>query len=321
MKIPVLLLVLACCGVTAFAQGKYFEGTRVFRTTIKSKVDNLSDKDVHKVMAVGEMITATYKNGNLKESTEYLDVYSILKDKRIYFKFRKLDTLYYMEYSGDTTRVLDIVKTDSVFKICGYVCKAITIRASNGTRRIYYTDSMHLDSAADANNTINLANIYARETGDAVNLWARYDYSYGYHIDSCIRIEQKSIDDHLFDLPALPVKPVDFTALRAIPRFPGKEGAWLKYLQGNLDSKLALKYVKIAKDQAEASVTVFVEFAVGEDGSISNIQVVNKKEVNARLADEAVRVIQESPRWVPGNFYGEKLTMTIRQPVVFKVMR
>ena len=117
------------------------------------------------------------------------------------------------------------------------------------------------------------------------------------------------------------MKKFDPTTLQSIPRFPGKDGAWLKYLQSNLDPNIAAKYVKLPKDEQQAQVIVQVEFIVSEDGSISDIQVVNKKDVHPKLAAEAVRVIEESPRWVPAQFYGQKIKRSVRQSVVFAVTR
>jgi TonB family protein len=130
---------------------------------------------------------------------------------------------------------------------------------------------------------------------------------------------QKNIDDHIFDLPNLPVKKYTQEGLRTSARFPGKEGAWLKYLQSNLDSKVGAKYLKFPKGQTEASQEVIVAFIVNEDGTVSNIQAVNKSEVHPKLAEEAIRVVRDSPRWVPATLYGEKVQGSIRQPIVFKV--
>ncbi len=105
------------------------------------------------------------------------------------------------------------------------------------------------------------------------------------------------------------------------PRFPGKEGAWQKYLQANLNSQLGIKYIKLAKDQQSASVTVNVEFVVAKDGSISDIQVLNKKEVHPKLAGEAVRVVHDSPGWLPAQAYGQPITGSVRQSITFSVER
>jgi hypothetical protein len=62
-----------------------------------------------------------------------------------------------------------------------------------------------------------------------------------------------------------------------------------------------------------------IEFVVSENGMISKMEVLNKKELHARLAEEAVSVIHDSPRWIPAMICGEKIACVIRQPVVFKV--
>lgn len=321
MKFIVLLLTFIYPGIRCFAQQKYFEGNLIYRVSVKSKIDYLSDKNAHKIVAVGDMLTVAIKNGNYRQTSEYADVFTIRKDKKAYIKFRKIDTLYYLDYSSDTSRVTDVVKTDSVLKVDNYLCKAITIKTSNSTKRFYYSDSFRNNPAYDQDNTIDHYNLYSRETGGAIYLLTHSEYSFAVQTDSCIRIEQKNIDDHVFDLPALPLKDFSTSLLHSFARFPGKEGSWLKYLESNLNSKLSVKYVKLPKGQSEASQTVLVEFIVAEDGTISNLQVLNKNEVHPRLAEEAVRVIKESPRWVPANFYGEKIPSSCRQAIVFKVMQ
>lgn len=321
MKFIALLLTFVYTGIGCFAQQKYFEGSLVYRSSVKSKIDNLSDKDAQKVLAAGDVRTVAVKNGNYRQTSEYADVFTIRKDKKAYIKFRKIDTLYYLDYAFDTSRVMGVVKSDSVLKVNNYLCKSITIKTSNSTKRYYYSDSLRNNPVYDQDNTIDQYNLYSRETGGAMYLLTRSEYTFAVQTDSCTRIEQKSIDDHVFDLPALPLKDLSTASLHSIARFPGKEGAWLKYLESNLDSKLGIKYIKLPKGQSEASATVLVEFIVAEDGTISNIQVLNKNAVHPRLAEEAVRVIKESPRWVPANFYGEKITSSCRQPIVFKVMQ
>jgi TonB family protein len=321
MKPIILALIVACCGIRSWSQQQYFEGTLVYHAAIKSKVDILDDEDVRKILASGEVLTVTCKNGNYRETNAYSDEITIARDKKVYIKFPKLDTLYYIDFPPDTAAPGNIVKTDSIFKVNNYSCKGITISSANVIKRYYYTEALRNNLVFDKENTVGQYNVYARETGGSVFLWLRSEYSVGVITDSCIRIEQKSIDDHAFDLPALPVKKFDPSSLQSGPRYPGKAEGWLRYLQSNLDSKVSLKYVRLAKDQQEASVTVQVKFSVGKDGSVSNIQVLNKNDVHPKLAEEAVRVIQESSRWIPAQFYGQKINGAVRQPVVFKVTR
>jgi hypothetical protein len=68
-------------------------------------------------------------------------------------------------------------------------------------------------------------------------------------------------------------------------------------------------------------VTVFVSFIVNESGMISDIRVTNRDMVHPKLAAEAERVIRGSPRWEPAEWYGEKVSTVIRQPIVFRATR
>jgi Gram-negative bacterial TonB protein C-terminal len=307
MKRIVLFSFVALSGIRSFSQQPYFEGTLVYQVSVQSKADNLSEQDAEKVLAAGGTLTVICKNGNFWQKNPYEEAITIAKDKKVYVKFPKLDTLYYIDFPTDTSDLKEVRKTDSIFMVNGYACKAITLRTSNYTNRYYYTEMLRNNPALEMENTLGYHHVYARETGASVNLWERSEYALGIVTDSCIRIEQKSIDDHVFDLPVLPMKKFDPAELQSIPRFPGKDGAWLKYLQSNLDPNIAAKYVKLPKDQQQAQVIVQVEFIVGEDGSISDIQVVNKKDVHPKLAQEAMRVIQESPRWLPAQYYGQKI--------------
>lgn len=269
----------------------------------------------------GDWYNRTTKDGNYRENTEFADVYTIRKDKKIYFKFRKLDTLYYMDFSAYTSRIISYSKKDSNFRINNYPCKVYTLTTTNSTTRYYYTSSLRENPEFSKDITVGQWNLYSQQTEGGISLWSHTDYSFAAETDSCIRVEEKKVDDHLFDLPVLPQKKFEPSEMFLRPHFSGKDAAWLKYLQNNLDSKLAAKYVKISKCQSEASVKVLVEFVVSEDGSLSNLHVVNKADVNPRLAEEAMRVIRDSPRWVPAMFFGEKITTSIQQPILFKVER
>ncbi len=105
----------------------YFQGSLVYRVSVKSKVDDLSDKDAHKVLTIGDGMTMTVKNGNYKLSTEYADTYIIKGDRKEYIRFRKIDTVFYLEFDSDTDRVTGIVRNNTVVEVGGYPCKGVTI--------------------------------------------------------------------------------------------------------------------------------------------------------------------------------------------------
>jgi hypothetical protein len=316
LKCPVVLLgSLVCMG-----QVKYFEGELQYAVSAYSR-QGLSEQDIFKMLAQGPLLSVYMKEGRIRRSNSRAEEYYVPGEKKVYMKFARIDTLYWMDYSADTSTVTGVTKSDSIFKVDQYPCKVITIRTQNVSWRYYYSPDLLKDPKTDSGNTIGHFDIFDRETGGAVYLWVRSEYPFAVHTDSCVRVEVKKIDDHVFDLPALPKKKFEIGSLIRRAKFPGNSNSWLNYLQGNLDSKIAGKYVKLPKGQDEASVTVFVTFIVNESGLISDIRVVNQNEVHPKLAAEAVRVIQESPRWQPTEWYGEKVSALVRQPIVFKVTR
>jgi periplasmic protein TonB len=299
----------------------YFQGSLVYRVSVRSKVDDLSDRDAHKVLTIGDLLTVTIKNGNYKLSTEYADTYIIKDDRKEYIKFRKIDTVFYLDFSSDTSHVSGIIKNNTVVMVGNYPCKSITIETGKVSRQYYYSTELHTNPEDDQHNTLAQADIYADATDGALRLWTQAEYPFATETDSCIRVEKRLVDDHVFHLPDLPIREL-FSAPRIFfPRFPDGDAAWKAYVDSTVNSKLAARYVKIPKGELEGWETVILEFAVAEDGTLSNIHIVNDKDVNPRLAEEAMRVMRLSPKWLPATFYGEKVKWTCQQGVEFNVLK
>lgn len=299
----------------------YFQGSLVYRVSVKSKVDDLSDKDAHKVLTIGDLLTVTVKNGNYKLSTDYADTYILKDDRKEYIRFRKIDTVFYLDFSSDTSHVTGVIKNNAIVELGKYPCKQITIETGKVSRQYYYSTDLHTNPEDDRHNTLAQADVYARETGGALRLWTRTEYPYATETDSCIRVERKPVDEHVFRLPDLPIRELFGSPRIFFPRYPGGDKAWTAYTDSTINSKLAARYVKIPKGELESWETVILEFAVAEDGTLSNIHVVNDKEVNPRLAEEAMRVMRKSPKWLPATFYGEKVKWTCQQGVEFNVLK
>jgi protein TonB len=77
-----------------------------------------------------------------------------------------------------------------------------------------------------------------------------------------------------------------------------------------------LKYPKAAQ-QAQAEGKVFVQFVINQDGSISDVQVI--KGLGFGMDEEAIRVIQQAPKWVPGKQRGKPVKVRMALPIVFKL--
>jgi protein TonB len=86
------------------------------------------------------------------------------------------------------------------------------------------------------------------------------------------------------------------------PFFPGGAAALQRYVQQNTR-------------QVMASGTVFVEFVVNVDGSVSDLVVL--KGLGMEADQEAIRVIAGMPPWTPGTINGEAARFTFVLPIDF----
>jgi TonB family protein len=314
--------IYTCCLVNllclaAAAQQNEFEGIIEYKVDIKSKAEGVSDKAWRTMLATDEKATVFIKHGNYLLRTGPGDQYFIPAKQRTYIRFKGIDTLYYLDYSSDTTSLLNVSKPAETRTIAGYSCKSILIKTSSSDKKYFYAPALYMNPEYDRNNTIGRLDVYTKETS---SVWlASYEETQFYSISyESARLEAKKIDDTIFDLPKLPEKKFSTEELTQPPEFT-RSGGWLKYISSNLKAELGAKYVKIPKGEKEATQTVMVSFIINENGRIVNVQVVNKKEVHPKLAEEAVRVISASPSWKPAAIYGQKTVYWYRQPVTFQV--
>jgi TonB family protein len=94
------------------------------------------------------------------------------------------------------------------------------------------------------------------------------------------------------------------------PSFPGGEEAFRKFLGINI------RYPAVAKEN-HVQGKVFVSFIVERDGSLSNIRV--ERGAGSGLDDESMRVINLSPKWIPGNRGGIPLRMEYVIPISYSL--
>jgi hypothetical protein len=90
-----------------------------------------------------------------------------------------------------------------------------------------------------------------------------------------------------------------FITIERESTFPGGGDAWFKYLQQNLNVELSAKYVKLPQGEKTATQTAMVLFIIDAEGMPVEVSVENANEVHPKLAKEAIRIIKESPRWIP----------------------
>ncbi|TVR43587.1 MAG: energy transducer TonB [Marinilabiliales bacterium] len=75
-----------------------------------------------------------------------------------------------------------------------------------------------------------------------------------------------------------------------------------------------IRYPEEAREQGIEG-RVFVQLTVKDDGSVGNVNVV--RGADPLLDREAVRVVEASPRWVPGMQNGKPVNVVFTMPVTF----
>ena len=102
-----------------------------------------------------------------------------------------------------------------------------------------------------------------------------------------------------------------YTKVEIESAFPGGDGAWLRYLNRNLE------YPRDAV-QYRIQGTVYVLFIVDKQGNVSNVQAVGGPDEGG-LREEAVRVVKKSGKWMPAIQNGRQVKSYKKQPIVFRL--
>ena len=100
-----------------------------------------------------------------------------------------------------------------------------------------------------------------------------------------------------------------YAAVEIPPQFNNKsaEAGFREYVEKNL------------KDFDGVQARIFVEFIIEGDGSISNVKLL--RGADQLLDEEALRVVNSSPKWTPGKVRGETVRVKYIYPVVFNHYR
>ncbi|HMR42627.1 MAG TPA: energy transducer TonB [Saprospiraceae bacterium] len=111
-----------------------------------------------------------------------------------------------------------------------------------------------------------------------------------------------------------------------MPRFPGCEDEFTDKKEKEKCSQkemLAfiienLEYPEAAEKNGVAG-TVIVTFLVKNDGSISNPEIV--RSISPELDEEALRIIDLFPDWIPGKHRGKVVPVQFNVPIPFRIRK
>jgi len=103
---------------------------------------------------------------------------------------------------------------------------------------------------------------------------------------------------------------IDYFDYEIMPEFPGGEQGLLQYISN------VIKYPNYSqRNNIEGRVLMI--FAVDIDGSISDIQIIEG--VNSEINVEAIRVVKQLPKFIPGKEDGEIVKVYFMLPITFRL--
>ena len=97
------------------------------------------------------------------------------------------------------------------------------------------------------------------------------------------------------------------------PSYPGGQSALESYVNDHI------QYPQTAIDD-NSEGTADVKFVVDENGNVKDAQVVGNKTQNG-LADQAVQVVSNMPKWTPGKVKGKNVKTRVVLPITFKMQK
>ena len=123
--------------------------------------------------------------------------------------------------------------------------------------------------------------------------------------------EETVVEDIVFDEPVEEeVAEEIFTIVEDQPAPKGGMAAFYEFVGKKL------KYPAQARRMGIEG-KVFVEFVVDKDGTITDVKAI--KGIGAGCDEEAIRVIQSSPKWNPGKQRGRPVKVRMILPITFKL--
>jgi len=98
----------------------------------------------------------------------------------------------------------------------------------------------------------------------------------------------------------------DGRSIEQMPDFPGGMSAFYKYIASTFKMPEAARKNKV-------SGRVIASFVVETDGTLTDIKIL--RDLGSGIGEEAIRVMQESPKWVPGKQNGKLVRVQFTLPI------
>ncbi|MBS1670298.1 MAG: energy transducer TonB [Bacteroidetes bacterium] len=122
----------------------------------------------------------------------------------------------------------------------------------------------------------------------------------------------EKIDSNNYNVAKNEQPNIVFTTVLIAAEFPGGKEAWQKFLQKNLNAN-----IPVDKGCPPGKYIVNLTFTVNEKGEVSNIKALNNPGYGTK--EEAIRVMQNSPNWLPAVQNGHKVNSIVKKSITFQI--
>ena len=95
-----------------------------------------------------------------------------------------------------------------------------------------------------------------------------------------------------------------------LPSFPGGDHALYAYISSNLKFPTCFREENLG--------TVYISFVIEKDGNLTGIKII--RGIGVGFDEEAIRLIEQMPNWVPGSYKGTFARVRYNLPIVFEIL-
>lgn len=176
-------------------------------------------------------------------------------------------------------------------------------KASQRTEKVAKTDKRE--------NVVSMTeNVSSEETPRVVSEELPADSSTNVEQATVLQTSEEPVSGDLTEAEEATAEQTVYDVVEQMPEFPGGNAKLKNYLEDHL------QYPKVAQENGTQG-RVIVQFVVNTDGSISDAQVA--RSLDTYCDEEALRLINNMPRWTPGQTGGKNVRVKYVVPITFKL--
>ena len=112
-----------------------------------------------------------------------------------------------------------------------------------------------------------------------------------------------------------------YTVAQKPAEFSGGINGWNRYIEQNLNFNLGNMYIVISEGEREAKATVVLSFVVNKKGKVLDVTATSTipENVHPELIKDAIRLLKNSPKWIPAKHNGILVNYRHKQSITWQV--